>query len=96
MEVTAILLETFEIKQINDNFTTMDFVATVDHNSQYPQYVTFQVHNAKIIELEKIPLGVEVKINFTLKGKKYINQQQETKYFNILHCFGIVQTYQKG
>ena len=41
----------------------------------------------KCTMIEQFKTGEQININFNLKGKKWINPEGETKYFNSLQCW---------
>ena len=91
MEITGILLHKLEEKNITDNFKTRNFVLKTDYNKEYPQEVMFELSNAKCELIDNIPLGVVVKIDFQLRGRKYTNQQDVDSWFNTLQVWKIEQ-----
>ncbi|HXP52152.1 MAG TPA: DUF3127 domain-containing protein [Bacteroidia bacterium] len=84
----GILLHKFEEKHITDNFKIKDFIVKTDFNKEFPQELSFQLQNTKCDFINDIPLGIQVKVYFEIKGKMY-NNGNEKKWFNTLVCFKI-------
>lgn len=89
-EVIGILIEKLEVKQVNDNFTTRDFILKTDFNTQWPQEIQFQLHNQKCDLLNSIPMGIQIKVHYVLNGKSYTpSGGGEKRWFNTLKVWKI-------
>ena len=81
---------------ITPSFKKREFVITT--NEQYPQDVLLEFTQDKCDELNKANIGQEVKVDFNLRGRKWVNPDGESKYFNTLQAWrigsvGMVDTF---
>ena len=72
---------------ITPSFKKREFVVTT--NEQYPQDVLLEFTQDKCDELNKANIGQEVKVDFNLRGRKWVNPDGESKYFNTLQAWRI-------
>ena len=72
---------------ITPSFKKREFVVTT--NEQYPQDVLLEFTQDKCDELKKANIGQEVKVEFNLRGRKWVNPDGESKYFNTLQAWRI-------
>ncbi|MEM9417350.1 MAG: DUF3127 domain-containing protein [Bacteroidota bacterium] len=89
MKVTGKLLEIKETQQVSDTFKKRSFVLEYAENPQYPEYVSFELIQERCSLLDGFQPGQEVEVSFNLKGRKWINPEGETKYFNSLQAWRI-------
>lgn len=89
MKVTGKLLEVKETQQVSDTFQKRSFVLEYTENPQYPEYVSFELIQDKCTLLDNFRSGQEVEVSFNLKGRKWINPEGETRYFNSLQAWRI-------
>ena len=89
MKVTGKLLEIKETQQVSDSFKKRSFVLEYAENPQYPEYVSFEFIQDKCSLLDNFQVGQEVEVSFNLKGRKWINPEGETRYFNSLQAWRI-------
>ena len=57
---------------------------------QYPQTISFEVHQGNCELLNNFQVGQIVKITFDIRGREWTNPQGEVKYFNSLVGWRIV------
>lgn len=81
---------------ITPSFKKREFVVTT--NEQYPQDVLLEFTQDKCDELNKANIGQDVKVEFNLRGRKWVNPDGESKYFNTLQAWrigsvGMVDTF---
>ena len=62
---------------ITPSFKKREFVVTT--NEQYPQDVLLEFTQDKCDELNKANIGQEVKVEFNLRGRKWVNPDGESK-----------------
>ena len=74
--------------QVSEKFKKLDFVL-VDNSSQYPQFLSFQLTQDKILLLDNFGEGEEVTVHFNLRGREWTSPQNELKYFNTLEAWKI-------
>lgn len=89
MKVTGKLLEIKETQQVSEAFKKRLFVLEHAENPQYPEYVSFELIQDRCGLLDGFQPGQEVEVSFNLKGRKWINPEGETKYFNSLQAWRI-------
>lgn len=63
----------------------IDYVEHVD----YPECITFEVWGDRCDQLDELRVGQEVEVSFDIKGKKWVNSEGETRYFNSLRAWRI-------
>jgi hypothetical protein len=73
---------------INDKFRKREFVVTED-SSQYPQVVLFELTQDKCELLDQFKAGQKVKVSFNIRGREWVNRQNETRYFVTLNAWRI-------
>ncbi len=61
-----------------------------DTESQYPQYVSFQLTQDKCALLDLFECGSMIEVHFNLRGRAWTSPQGETKYFNTLEALRIL------
>ncbi|MEL6152828.1 MAG: DUF3127 domain-containing protein [Bacteroidota bacterium] len=89
MKVTGKILEIQPAQQISDSFKKRNFVLEYVENPQYPEYISFEVIQDRCSLLEGFQANQEVEVSFNLKGRKWINPEGETKYFNSLQAWRV-------
>lgn len=67
-------------QQVTTTFKKRELVVTT--NEQYPQHISINFVQDKCDLLNGYKVGDDVKVGINLRGKEYVNQQGETKYFN--------------
>ncbi len=87
MEIQGKLLEISDTVQIKETFRKRDFVLEYSDNPQYPEYVKFECIQDKCDMLDNYAVGQDVTVSFNLKGRKWVDPQGETKYFNSLQAW---------
>ena len=81
------MLEISDTVQIKETFRKRDFVLEYSDNPQYPEYVKFECIQDKCDMLDNYSVGQDVTVSFNLKGRKWVDPQGETKYFNSLQAW---------
>ncbi len=89
MEVQGKLLEISDTVQIKETFRKRDFVLEYADNPQYPEYVKFECIQDRCDQLDNFSVGQDVTVSFNLKGRKWVDPQGTTKYFNSLQAWRI-------
>lgn len=82
LEFIGELKEVSDVNVITEKFKKIDFA--VGTSGDYPQLITFQLHNQNIGIIEKFNLGDKIRVFFNLQGRKY-----NDKVYNTLSCFKI-------
>lgn len=71
----------------NNNFRKREFVITTDE--QYPQPIMVEFVQDKCDILNNYKVGDVVDVGINLRGREWVNQQGETKYFNSIQGWKI-------
>ena len=87
MEITGKIVEIFNTMQINDSFRKREFVVEYSDNSQYPEFIKFELFQDKADIIEGYKVGEEVEVAFNLKGRKWNDPKGGVKYFNTLQAW---------
>lgn len=88
METTGKIKVIFDTETVSDKFKKREFVLTIDESTPYPQHISFQVTQDKVVFLDQFEEGNEVKVQFNLRGREW-NGAQGIKYFNTLEAWRI-------
>lgn len=89
MDIAGKILEVFETQQVSASFKKREFVVEYSENPQYPEFIKFETIQDKVSLLDGLAAGMEVKVEFNLKGRKWTDPQGQTKYFNTLQAWRI-------
>lgn len=89
MEIIGRIKAIFETQKVSDRFSKREFVLTIDENSPYPQYITFQLVQDKCSLMDNFSIGDEIKVFFNLKGREWKNPEGQIKYFNTIEAWKI-------
>ena len=92
MDVTGILKLKHDVQQVSDKFKKREFILTIDQNTQYPQYISFQLIQDKTSLIDNYQVGEEIKVSFNLKGREWTSPQGEVKYFTTIDAWKIERT----
>ena len=87
MEIQGKLLEISDTVQVKETFRKREFVLEYADNPQYPEYVKFECIQDKCDMLDNYSAGQDVTVSFNLKGRKWVDPQGTTKYFNSLQAW---------
>lgn len=85
----GILLKIFDTQRVSEKYQKRDFVVKLQHMTAYPQEVLFQLSQDKCDIIDPYPLGVEVIVDYNLKGRKWTNPQGEDKWFDTVEAWKI-------
>lgn len=86
-EVTGVIHEKFDTKNISDRFKKRDFVLEVEDGA-YKQYIKFQLTQDRCDLIEAYQKGGTIKVSFNLKGRPY-QKGNDTIYFTNLEAWRI-------
>ena len=89
IEVTGKLHTIFETKQVTERFQKREFVVEISDNPKYPQVVLFQLTGDRCEQLDRVRVGDQVRIEFSLRGREWKSPQGDVKYFNSLDVWSI-------
>ncbi|WP_394749561.1 DUF3127 domain-containing protein [Spongiimicrobium salis] len=71
----------------SNGFRKREMVITTDE--QYPQDILIEFVQDKCDLLDQYRLGETVKVSINIRGREWVNQQGETKYFNSIQGWRI-------
>lgn len=89
MKVMGRLFDIQEAQQVSDTFRKRMFVLEYAENPQYVEYVSFELIQDRCDLLDSFQTGQDVEVSFNLRGRKWINPEGVTKYFNSLQAWRI-------
>jgi hypothetical protein len=90
MDIKAKLIEKSDTQKVSDRFQKREFVVEFADNPQYPEFVKFELVQDKCDLLDGYEIGQELEVHFNLKGRKWVDPQGQTKYFNSLQAWRLV------
>ncbi|MDZ7877566.1 MAG: DUF3127 domain-containing protein [Saprospiraceae bacterium] len=91
-EIVGKLLRKYPTESKSDKFQAREFVIeVVNGNSQYPEFVKFQLTQERCGLLDSYNEGTDIKVHFDLRGREW-----QGKYFTNLNCWRIEQASTEG
>jgi translation initiation factor IF-3 len=81
-------------QQVSATFRKRELVVTTDE--QYPQHIMVEFTQDKCDLLNNYKAGEAVKVSINLRGREWINQQGEAKYFNSIQGWRIERVQDAG
>lgn len=88
MQLSGIVLRVLETKVVGTaGFETRDI--HIKTEEQYPQTLTIQFTQGKVVELDKFVPGQKVKIDINLRGREWTNPAGEISVFNTIQGWKI-------
>lgn len=81
-------------QQISASFKKREIVVTTEE--QYPQHIIIDFTQDKTDLLNGFQIGELVKISINIRGREWINPQNEAKYFNTLQGWRIDRVQMPG
>jgi hypothetical protein len=87
MKITGKLVEVMATQQVSDGFKKRTFIIEHTENPLYPEYISFELIQDRCDLVDSFELNQEITVSFNLKGRKWVNPQGETKYFNSLQAW---------
>lgn len=91
MEIGGRIYKIEETKQITERFRKREFVLVLEENSEYPQYVQFQLTGNRVDKINDFKVGDEVKVDFSLRGREWTSPKNEIRYFNSLDVWDLIR-----
>lgn len=88
MEVNGTIKLINQEQQVSISFKKRELVVTTAE--QYPQHILIEFAQDKCDLLNNYKIGDEVSISINLRGREWVNQQGETKYFNQIQGWKIL------
>ena len=92
-EMTGNIIVKDDTVQISDSFKKREFVIEVanEKNSDWNDFIKFQVTQDKCDDLNGIKKGDEIKVSFNVRGRKW-EKDGKTNYFSNLEAWRIEST----
>jgi len=87
MNISGKITVIFETAQINETFKKREFVIEYSDNSQYAEFIKFELFQDKCDLINDFNVGDEVEVAFNLKGRKWTDPKGVDKYFNTLQAW---------
>jgi hypothetical protein len=87
MKIIGKIVEIQDAQQVSETFKKRSFVLEYAENPQYAEYISFETIQDKCSLLDNFHAGQEVEVSFNLRGRKWINPEGETRYFNTLQAW---------
>jgi len=87
MKITGKIKMIGETEQVSDKFKKRELVVTTFDNPTYPQHISMQCTNDKVVMLDNLAIGQEVSIEANLRGREWISPTGQIKYFNTIECW---------
>ena len=75
-----------ETEQVSDKFKKRELVVTT-FDTTYPQHISMQCTNDKVVMLDNLTVGQEVSIEANLRGREWTSPTGQIKYFNTIECW---------
>ncbi len=91
MEVKGTIEKIFETQTVgNSGFRKREVILRTEE--QYPQYLKIEFVQDKTSLLDNFKPGDEVSISINLRGRKWVNPEGETIYFNSIQGWRIMKS----
>lgn len=74
-------------QQVSASFKKRELVVTT--SEEYPQVIMIEFTQDKCDILDKYKVGNNVNVSINLRGREWVNPQNETKYFNSIQGWRI-------
>ena len=83
-------------QQISDSFKKRNIVLAIDEDTDYPQYLSFELTQRNCAKADFWSIGDLVDVSFNLRGRAWKNKEGVTKYFNSLQAYDLSEIAKKG
>ena len=87
MEVNGKIKVINPTQNVSATFKKREIVVSTDE--QYVQHILIEFNQDKCDLLDKFKVGQSVKVGINLRGREWVNQQGEIKYFNSIQGWSI-------
>ena len=87
MKITGKIKLIGQTEQVSDKFKKRELVVTTFENPTYPQHISMQCTNDKVVMLDNLTVGTEVSIEANLRGREWTSPTGQIKYFNTIECW---------
>jgi len=87
-EFTGTLVLIKETEEISDRFQKREFIVS-DDDDKYEQLISFELHQDKVDLILGLNPGDKIKVGFNLRGREWIDNVGNKKYFNTLQAWRV-------
>ena len=87
MEIKGIVYKIGETIQVSDKFKKREIVITTEHESKYPQHISLQAAQDKVVMFDNLGVGQEVTASINIRGREWTSPTGEVKFFNTIECW---------
>jgi len=85
-EITGKLHKKYDTESKTASFQAREFVIITEEDSNYPQYIKFQLTQERCGQLDTFQEGQQIKVHFDLRGREW-----QGKYFTNLNAWRLEQ-----
>ncbi len=89
MDIKGRIVELEPTVNVTETFKKREFVVEYAENPTYPEFVKFELIQDRCAIMDQFKPNDEVVIHFNLKGRKWVDKQGQTKYFNSLQAWKV-------
>ena len=79
LKLTGKVIKKFDKKVFDSGYQILEFV--IETEDKYPQKVKMQVTKDRVALMEEIPIGTNMVFSFNIRGKEWVKDDKETRYF---------------
>ena len=87
MQLTGTIRTIRDIQQVSASFQKREFI--IETLDQYSQTIQLELHQDKVDIIDAYVVGEEVVCDINIRGKIWVNPQNEEKCFNTITCWRI-------
>ena len=89
MDITGTIVVIEDTVQISEKFRKREFVVEYATNPQYSELIKFEIIQDRVSQLDAFAVGQEVQVYFDVCGRKWVDREGVTKYFNSLKAWKV-------
>jgi len=79
LKIKGKIIKKFDKKVFDSGYQILEFV--IETEDKYPQKVKMQVTKDRVALMEEIPIGTNMVFSFNIRGREWVNDKKETRYF---------------
>ena len=88
LEITGTVIDVFATQTFNKGFRKREFV--IETNEKYSQKIVLQLVQDKCDMIDSYGIGDTITASFNVKGRDWVDNSGNVKYFNTLEVWKIV------
>lgn len=88
LEITGTIIDVFSTQTFNKGFKKREFV--IETNEKYSQKIVLQLVQDKCDMIDSYGIGDTITASFNVKGRDWVDNSGNVKYFNTLEVWKIV------